>query len=417
MEFPEKLGKYKILGELGRGAMGVVYEGHDPDLDRNVAIKTLRKDTLDKSESSELLERFKREAQAGGRLQHPNIVSIHAYGEDDATAFIAMEIIHGKELRDLFDGNQRFTIKDSVRLMTELLDALEYAHSHGVVHRDIKPSNIIVMDDGHIKITDFGIARLESSTLTQAGTVLGTPSHMSPEQFMGQAVDGRSDLFSAGVILYQFLTGEKPFVGASISTIMHRVLKETPPNPSELNVQVQPPFDVVVQKAIAKRPDDRYQSAAEFRVALLAAMEGKDVAEEAPPQADQTIVTPPEAAKRARWPWFAAAGAVVAALGAGVAVMLTPGDPPKPPEAQPFATPVTPPPKTAPAPSPATPVDTPADVTEPAAPAPEKAKPAVKPSRKAEKPKPSQKQEEKSAKKRGVFGEELKPSPWQKPGF
>ena len=162
--------------------------------------------------------------------------------------------------------------------MGEILDALDYSHRQGVVHRDIKPANIILLASGAAKVADFGIARLETSTLTQAGSVLGTPSYMSPEQFMGQTVDGRSDIFSAGVVLYQFLTGERPFTGA-FTTIMHKVLKENPPLPSELNVQVPMAFDAVVRKALAKRPDDRYQSAAEFRQAILAVQTGPSARE------------------------------------------------------------------------------------------------------------------------------------------
>lgn len=275
MPLPASLGKYTIQRELGRGAMGVVYRAFDPFIEREVAIKTLRTDGVEAKELPGLLERFKKEAQAAGRLNHPSIVQIYEYGEDAGQVFIAMEIVQGVELRDYLDEGAKFGLDRVVAMMTELLDALGFAHRHGVVHRDIKPGNIVVLPDGRIKIMDFGIARLESSTLTQAGTVLGTPSYMSPEQFMGQRVDGRSDLFSAGAILYELLTGEKAFPGNAFSTIMHKVLKDQPVPPSELNVLVTPAFDAVVRKALGKRPDERFQAAADFAQALKRALAGE----------------------------------------------------------------------------------------------------------------------------------------------
>ena len=272
-EQPQKLGKYEIRRELGRGAMGVVFDAWDPSIERRVALKTVRRDQLEGGEAQEMLDRFKREAQAAGRLSHPNIVSVYEYGEDDGTAFIAMEYVEGRELKDYFDKNECFALPQIGRLMAELLDALGQAHANGIVHRDIKPANLFILNNGQLKVGDFGIARIESSNLTQAGSVLGTPAYMSPEQFMGQTIDGRSDIFSAGVILYQFLTGEKPFTG-QLTTIMHKVLKEEPIAPSELNVQVSPAFDPVVRKALAKRPDQRFQNAKEFSAALLAAIAG-----------------------------------------------------------------------------------------------------------------------------------------------
>jgi len=265
-----KLGKFEVRRELGKGAMGVVYEGYDPMIERTVAIKTVRAENLQGDDAPEQLARFRREAQAAGKLTHPNIVSIYDFGQDDGTYFIAMEFVKGRELQDMLNQNERFGVAGVVQVMTQLLEALDYSHRSGVVHRDIKPANIIVLADGTVKVADFGIARLESSNLTQAGMVLGTPSYMSPEQFMGQTVDGRSDLFSAGVILYQLLTGEKPFTG-SVTTIMHKVLQEQPLPPSQLNVQVPRAFDGVVQKALAKRPDERFQTGREFAAAIKAA--------------------------------------------------------------------------------------------------------------------------------------------------
>ncbi len=263
----ESLGKYEIRRELGRGAMGVVYEGYDPMIKRVVALKTIRADQLAGENAETAIARFRREAQAAGRLNHPNIVAIYDFGEDQGIWYIAMEYIKGRELKDYFQANERFAPADIVRIMTQILAALGYSHRLGVVHRDIKPANIFVLDDGSVKVADFGVAHIESSTMTQVGSVIGTPSYMSPEQILGLPIDGRSDLFSAGVILYQFLTGERPFTGSSTVT-MHKVLEEEPLPPSRFNVQVPGAMDAVVRKALAKRPDDRFQTAEEFADAL-----------------------------------------------------------------------------------------------------------------------------------------------------
>ena len=305
---PAKLGKYVIRRELGRGAMGVVYEGFDPFIERTVAIKTIKPQQLVQADAAEVLLRFKREAQAAGRLNHPNIVAIYEYGEEDGIAFIAMEFVKGKELKAFFDSGQRFANKEIARIMGEVLSALDHAHRNGVTHRDIKPANLIVLDNGVVKVADFGIARIETSELTQAGTMLGTPSYMSPEQFLGTTVDGRSDIFSCGVILYQFLTGERPFSGA-VTTIMHKVLKEDPLPPSALNATLPPAWDGVVKRAIAKNPADRYQTAAQFAADITAVAEGRahsTVASDAtlmgavPPHATMAGAPPSSAGVQAR---------------------------------------------------------------------------------------------------------------------
>jgi len=264
----KKLGKYTILSIIGQGAMGVVYKGFDPNIERTVAIKTIRKDALNKVERQSLLTRFKREAQAAGRLTHPNIVTVYDYDEDGDNAFIAMEYVHGRELQDFLAGKERFSLHTIIDIVSQLLDALIYSHAQGVVHRDIKPANILVLGNGQIKVMDFGIAKIDSSTLTQFGDIFGTPSYMSPEQCSGQPVDKRSDLYSSGVILYHLITGEKPFHGDSITSIIHQVMTNEPPKVSKINKQAPSFLDKVVRKALAKEPAQRFQSAEEFKDAL-----------------------------------------------------------------------------------------------------------------------------------------------------
>jgi serine/threonine-protein kinase len=273
----ETLGKYELRAVLGKGAMGTVYEGYDPIIARQVAIKTVRLPEPDDLEAQDELARFKREAQAAGRLSHPNIVGVFDYGETPEIAYIVMEFVDGTTLKHLTDKHERFELPEVVRLMEALMAGLQYSHDRGVVHRDIKPANIMLTKKGEVKIADFGIARIESSSMTQAGTMLGTPSYMSPEQFMGQTVDARTDLYSSGVLLYQLLTGEKPFEGG-LTAIMHKVLNTEPPAPSALSVTVPGAFDAVVKKAMAKRPDDRYASAADFAQAVRAALQAKVLA-------------------------------------------------------------------------------------------------------------------------------------------
>jgi serine/threonine protein kinase len=272
METIEKLGKYEIKRPLGRGAMGVVYEGWDPIIARRVAIKTVKlPDNADDPETEEALARFRREAQAAGRLIHPNIVGVFDYGETNDLAYIVMEFVDGPPLKNVLDKQERFALPDIVRVMDDLLTGLQFSHDRGVVHRDIKPANVMLTSGGQAKIADFGIARIESSSMTQAGTLLGTPAYMSPEQFMGQVVDARTDIYSSGVLLYQLLTGERPYEGG-LSAIMHKALNTEPPWPSQLSVTAPPAFDAVVKRAMAKRPEERYPSATAFMAAVRAAV-------------------------------------------------------------------------------------------------------------------------------------------------
>ncbi len=266
----ESLGKYAIRRQLGRGAMGTVYEGFDPIIERVVAIKTVRLPEAGDDETAEEIARFRREAQAAGRLTHPNIVGVFDYGETADLAYIVMEYVDGPPLKSLLDKNERFPLPQILRIMEDLLAGLQFSHERGVVHRDIKPANLMLTLSGQAKIADFGIARIESSSMTQAGTVLGTPAYMSPEQFMGQVVDARSDIYSSGVLLYQLLTGERPFDG-SMSAIMHKALNTEAPAPSQISVTAPRPFDGVVRRAMAKRPEDRYPSAVAFIAAIRVA--------------------------------------------------------------------------------------------------------------------------------------------------
>ncbi|KPH86582.1 putative serine/threonine protein kinase [Komagataeibacter intermedius AF2] len=272
----ETLGKYVLRRILGKGAMGTVYEGYDPVIDRVVAIKTVRLVDADSEDvqAVEELERFRREAKAAGRLQHPNIVGVFDYGETADMAYIVMEYVDGTTLRQALDSGERYGINEVVRLMDALLAGLQFSHDRGVVHRDIKPANVMLTTAGEIKIADFGIARIESSSFTQAGTILGTPAYMSPEQFMGQRVDARTDIYSTGVMLYQILTGEKPFDGG-LTAIMHKVLNSEPLPPSALSISVTPAMDAVVLTAMAKQPAQRHASASAFATALRDALQAE----------------------------------------------------------------------------------------------------------------------------------------------
>ena len=276
-DIPQQIGKYRITRSLGKGAMGMVYEGFDPVIERRVAIKTILAEFLEADEMLEASARFKREAQAGGRLQHPAIIGVYEYGDMGDMAFIVMEYCDGKELKRMLADGIKFELIEIFEIMKQLLGALDYSHKLGVVHRDIKPANLMITPGPKLKIMDYGIARIESSSLTQVGTVVGTPTHMSPEQLMGLTADGRADLWSSGVILYELLTGVSPFLADSPATVMHRVLQKEPDPPSTLNPTLPKGFDGVVARALAKKADQRFQSAREFQGAMLQALQGKAV--------------------------------------------------------------------------------------------------------------------------------------------
>ena len=269
----DRIGKYELRGTLGRGAMGTVLDGWDPAIERRVAIKTVRlADAAADEEAAEALERFKREAQAAGRLSHANIVGVFDTGETDELAYIVMEFIEGRSLKQVLDTEKSLPPDEAAEIMTQVLAGLEYSHRRGVVHRDIKPANIMLTTDGGVKIADFGIARLSSSTATAVGSILGTPAYMPPEQFLGEPADARSDIFAAGAMLFHLLTGTRPYEGNATS-IMTRVLNaDAPPLPSARSVSVSPAWDKVILRAMAKKQEDRFQSAAEFSHAIKAAI-------------------------------------------------------------------------------------------------------------------------------------------------
>lgn len=268
-----QLGRYEIISELGQGAMGVVYKATDPLIDRIVAIKTINLG-LAQDEKEEYEGRFYQEAKAAGRLSHPNIVTIYDVGKSGEVAYIAMEFLQGREIRDVLDDGEVLPVAQTLDIVSQVAFGLAYAHEHGIVHRDVKPSNIMMIRDGHVKITDFGIARMESASVrTQTGMVLGSPKYMSPEQVMGKVIDQRSDIFSLGVMLYEMLTGKAPFVGENVNAIMYQTLNGIPPPPSTLNPGVPDMLNFIVAKALAKSLDDRYQNAKDLANDLRACRE------------------------------------------------------------------------------------------------------------------------------------------------
>jgi len=263
----DHVGRYKITGEVGKGAMGVVYRATDPTIGRTVALKTMRVD-VHGLEAEEMLQRFRNEAKAAGVMKHSNIVTIYDAGEQDGMFYIAMECIEGVTLHRLLADKRVLPPEQVVEYSRQVCAGLDYAHSHGVVHRDVKPANLMIESDGTLKIMDFGIAKSGGTGMTTAGQVLGTPNYMSPEQVKGRALDGRSDLFSFGVILYEMVTGEKPFTGQNVTTIVYKIVHENPIPPRDLDVTIHPGLSWIITKSLAKSPDERFQSGAELVAAL-----------------------------------------------------------------------------------------------------------------------------------------------------
>ncbi|MBI2726128.1 MAG: serine/threonine protein kinase [Polaromonas sp.] len=269
----KKLGRYDLVRVLGKGAMGLVYEGRDPNLDRRVAIKTIKVENLSDESAAEYEVRFRTEARSAARLQHPNIVSVYDSDRDGDIAFLVMEFIQGDDLKHHLDKGERYTLEQSQRIMADLLSALDYAHRQNIVHRDIKPANLLIEPDGRVKLADFGVARIQDSgeaTRTQ-GTIVGTLKYMSPEQLQGRPIDARADLYAAGVVLYQLLTGKRPFDGDTDFAVIQQIVNHTPPAATYYNDRLPPAIDAVVARALAKSRDQRYPTAQEFSNALAAA--------------------------------------------------------------------------------------------------------------------------------------------------
>jgi eukaryotic-like serine/threonine-protein kinase len=267
--------------------MGMIYLGHDPVIDRKVAIKLIRADLLGSDDRADYLARFRHEAQAAGRCAHPNIVAIYDFAVHEGNPFFAMEYVQGSNLSQVLAQSGRFLPPAAVALMGQVLDALACAHGFGIVHRDVKPANVLLPGDGRVKMTDFGISRLDTSALTQTGSVIGTPSYMSPEQCRGEPVDARSDLFSAGIVLYELLAGARPFTGRNMTEIALQVINQPPADIRLTAPELAPPLVAVVERALAKRPEDRFASAAEMAAALRRPMPAASS-----DAVDRTVVVP-----------------------------------------------------------------------------------------------------------------------------
>ena len=298
-----RIGRYQIRGELGRGAMGVVYLAIDPAIGRQVAIKTIRiRDIHNEAQQQKLRERLFREARSAGVLSHPNIVTIYDMDEDEGVAYIAMEFVNGPPLDKALAGPMAVSGSETLRILRQCASALDYAHSRGVIHRDVKPGNIMLDEERSVKITDFGIAKITApSNTTETRSVTGTPSYMSPEQVQGLPVDGRSDQFSLAVIAYEILTGERPFHGEHLSTIVYRIVAEEPTEAHRINDALTRQIDAVLRRALAKKPENRFPNCASFVGALeMACAESggwKTIAAGAAPAMPTTVMEParPEA--------------------------------------------------------------------------------------------------------------------------
>ena len=263
-----RFSRYEVEKHLGRGGMGDVYLVRDTVINRKAALKTIRGDTeLDPRQVIEMRQRFYREAQTAGKLAHPNIVTVHDVGEDLGMSYIVMEFVEGHTLTQ-FMKRSPLTVKQIKHVIYNAGMGLDYAHQNGVFHRDVKPDNIMVSKTGLVKVMDFGIARVVESNLTKTGSIMGTPAYMSPEQVHGEKIDSRSDIFSLGVILYELLTGKKPFTGETMSALMMAIMKGDPAPPSTIDAKIHTSWDEILRKALAKKPEDRYQTAREFAQAV-----------------------------------------------------------------------------------------------------------------------------------------------------
>jgi len=260
-----KAGRYEILSELGRGGMGIVYRAKDPMIGRTVAVKTIRLSEEGSGMShAQLVERFQTEARAAGLLTHPNIVVIYDVGESEGVYYITMELVNGKSLQSMLDSGEKFSLPRLLRIMEQVCSALQFAHDHGVVHRDIKPANIMLTGEDFVKITDFGTAKIMQYGASQQTSAMGTPGYMSPEQIKGKAVDGRTDIFSLGVMVYEMTTGQKPFRGQDIATVLYHILNEDPVPPHQVNPSIPRGVSSTILKALTKSPHLRYENCREL---------------------------------------------------------------------------------------------------------------------------------------------------------
>lgn len=291
---PDKIGRYVIESTIGKGAMGVIYRAHDPMIDRRVALKLVNTDLLEGDDRAAFVERFQREAQAAGRCSHGNIVAIYDFALHGEDPYIAMEFVAGRSLAQAIDGGGRMPIDVSAAIARQMLDALACAHGQGVVHRDIKPANVLLTADGRVKVTDFGISRVSGSSLTQTGALIGTPNYMSPEQARGEEVDARSDLFSTAAVLYELLTGERPFAGRNFHEITYQLLYGEPASLSKHLPEAPAPLVAFMGKALARDVAQRFPTADAMNAALAAALGGRAPA--AIPSSDATVIAPSPAA-------------------------------------------------------------------------------------------------------------------------